>query len=597
MLQHHRRGTASRAFALAVTVALASASASAQDVITTLVTKANASGTATLSTFAYDPTGPNGGTIYAAGFGSGAELRRIENLSGTQTVTQLVAQSEWTLFLRNNDRNATGGNPTPHGLLLNPVAVGGHAPFTLAVISDGGGVVKVSGSTRNDLTQRLYSYNVASGTGPFTSLVTQAQLAFASGLANPVTTGSNANFGRQFAYAGDGQSVYIIDTSVGYGGLYRANIATGTVSRLFADSQINTEVAVLSSGGTDTIFFQGSPATGNTGGIDKFTSSGTASGRSIHVAAAAIADFMETVPSGIDITSMAAGPGGELYFNNTSSTSPDRRGIFKVDSEGRLAKVVSRTERGTTLGLGSPNSNTTRMQPRTVEHPNGFDVTQIMYVESGTASLIAGAYDFKVGDFDRDDDVDMNDLTLLRAAVGVRGGPAVGPGSYKYDLNGNNVVDWKDVKILQTFLPGLRNGDANMDLAVDLLDLNIIRDNYSTTASGTGGKTWATGDFASMDPLATTYAANASDANMVNLVDLQVFATTWLSVLRRPTLTFADLDANGYTGLFRQDVITVFSVPEPSAVALSVAGLTAALAWRHRRQRESRFPLTKQERT
>lgn len=575
-----------RRFAVAVLLATLHGWANAQDVVTTVVSKANALGGTTLSTFGYDPTGANGGTIYTAGFGAGAEIRRIANVGGTQVVTPLAALTEWTLFLKNGDPNNGGGSPVVGGFLLNPVAIGSQPAYSLAVISDGGGAVTVSSGRRNDLTQRLYSYNVATGTGPFASLVTQAELASASGLANPVTTGSNSNFSRQFAYSGDGQAIYIIDTSTAYGGLYRADVAAGTVGRLFADSSLNTEVAVLSSSGTDTIFFNGSQATNNVGGIDKVVFNGTVSSRTVHVPAATLADFMESGTSGIGNTAMAAGPGGELYFNNTLS-SPDRRGIYKIDPQGRLSKVVTRDERAATLGIANPTANTLRMQPRTVQHPNGFEVAQVMYVESGTASLIAGAYDFKVGDFDRDDDVDLNDLSLLRSVVGVRGA-AIGSGSYKFDLNGNNAVDWKDVKILQTFLPALRDGDANMDLAIDLLDLNIVRDNYHTMASGTGGKTWATGDFASMDPLATTYAANAADANIVDLVDLQVLANTWLNVRRQPTLTFADLDANGYTGTFRQDVITVFAVPEPSTIAIGIAALSVGAGMRlARRKRPS----------
>jgi hypothetical protein len=588
---HHLAGVRPARLALVAVAACSAIAASAQDVVTTIVPNANAvAGSAALATFGFDPTGPNGGTIYSAGFGAGAEIRRIANVDGTHVVTQMVAQSAWTTFLKNGDPNNGGGQPLPNGLLLNPVAIGSAAPYTVAVVSDGAAATTVSGTRRNDLTQKIYTYNLGAGTGAFASLVTQAEMATAAGLANPLTSATGINISRQFAYSGDGQAVYIADSTgaAAYGGIYRADLAAGTVSRLLVDTDCNTEVAVLTSGATDTILLRGGGSTGNTGGIDRITFTGTGNGtattRTMHLSGAMLADFLETSTTDIVTASMASGSDGSVYFNNTDST-PERRGIFRLDSAGRLAKVVSHAERAATLG-GSPNSSTLRMQPRAVTHPNGFAVTQILYAESSPLNLIAGAYDFKTGDFDRDNDVDTADLALFKAAVGVRGATAVSAGSYKFDLNGNNVVDWKDVKVLQTFVPTLLDGDANMDLTLDMADLDIIRDNYYTTASGSAGKSWATGDFASLDPLATTYAANAIDANVVNLVDLQVFAGSWLQLLGQSSPTTLELDARGYGGQFRQDVLTAFAlVPEPTPlIAALVAGAAMVPLLRNRRR-------------
>ena len=588
---HHLAGVRPARLALVAVAACSAIAASAQDVVTTIVPNANAvAGSAALATFGFDPTGPNGGTIYSAGFGAGAEIRRIANVDGTQVVTQMVALSAWTTFLKNGDPNNGGGQPLPNGLLLNPVAIGSAAPYTVAVVSDGAAATTVLGTRRNDLTQKIYTYNLGTGTGAFASLVTQAEMATAAGLANPLTSATGINISRQFAYSGDGQAVYIADSTgaAAYGGIYRADLAAGTVSRLLVDTDCNTEVAVLTSGATDTILLRGGGSTGNTGGIDRITFTGTGNGtattRTMHLSGATLADFLETSTTDIVTASMASGSDGSVYFNNTDST-PERRGIFRLDSAGRLAKVVSHAERAATLG-GSPNSSTLRMQPRAVTHPNGFAVTQILYAESSPLNLIAGAYDFKTGDFDRDNDVDTADLALFKAAVGVRGATAVSAGSYKFDLNGNNVVDWKDVKVLQTFVPTLLDGDANMDLTLDMADLDIIRDNYYTTASGSAGKSWATGDFASLDPLATTYATNAIDANVVNLVDLQVFAGSWLQLLGQSSPTTLELDARGYGGQFRQDVLTAFAlVPEPTPlIAALVAGAAMVPLLRNRRR-------------
>jgi hypothetical protein len=559
----------------------------AQDVLTSVVSAAN-TGTTALATFGYNPTGTNGGTIYTAGFGSGGELRRIENVGGTQVVTQMVAQSAWTLFTKGGNPGNGGGQPIPGGLLLNPVAIGTNAAYTLALVSDGGTPTTVSGGRRNDLTQRVYSYNLGTGTAAFASVATQAAFATAAGLASPITTSSNTNLGRQFAYSGDGQALYIADSTAtnSYGGIYRVAIANGSVTRLASATDINTEVAVLTAGGTDTILFRGGGTTGNVGGIDKIAyANGTASARTVAVSAATLTDFMETGTAGIVIQAMATGTDGSIYFNNTSQ-SPDRRAIYNVDPDGDLIKVVSHAERAATFG-GSPNSNTLRMQPREVTHPNGFTVTQVLYAEQTPLNLIAGAYDFKPGDFNRDNVVDTSDLAMIRGTVGIRGGPTVSGSAFRFDLNGNNVVDWKDVKILQTFVPSLRDGDANMDLVVDFNDLDLMRDNYYTVGSGTG-KTWASGDFASLDPLATTYSGSAADANVVNVVDLQVIANTWLNVLHQPSPTTAEFDTRGYTGQFRLDVIAAFAVvPEPGTVALVLPAAAFALALR-RRGRSSR---------
>lgn len=494
----------------AVVVLVTAASTSAQDVVTTVVANGNAVfGSAALGSFGYDPTGPNGGTIYSAGFGAGAEIRRITNVDGAQEVTQLVGLSDWTLFMKGGDANNTGGQATAAGFLLNPAAVGGAAAFSRIVVSDGGGAVSVSGARRNDLTQRLYSYDLVSGS--FASLVTQAEFASAAGLANPVGTTTSSNLGRQYAFSGDGQAAYIADSTAAsaFGGVYRADLAAGTVTRLLADGDANTELAVLSSGGVDTILLRGGSSTGNIGGIDRITFNGsTASSRTVHVPAARLADFLETTVNDITTLSMAADSSGNVYLNNTDS-SPDRRAILRLDPQGRLSKVVSWAERKATLaGTQNPNAGTLRMQPRTVQHSNGFAVTQLLYAESSPLNLIAGAYAFVPGDFDRDNDLDAADLGLFRAAVTIRSGTAVGPGGFKFDLTGNDRADWKDVQALGQFLdyqadPALAGrtvptltltADADMNGVVDFADFRILRNSYGGTATS-----FVQGDFTGDD--------------------------------------------------------------------------------------------------
>jgi cytochrome c peroxidase len=514
----------SRALLALVAPLVMAAIAAAQDVVTTVVSNANAvAGSAAIASFGYNPTGTNGGTIYSAGFGAGAEIRQIANVDGSQQVTQLAALSDWTLFMKGGNPNNGGGQPTPGGFLLNTAGLGAASAYTKIIVTDGGGAVTVSGTRRNDLTQRVYSYDVTSGS--FSSIATQAAFATAAGLSNPVGTTTSSNLGRQFAFSGDGQSAYVADSTgaAAFGGIYRVNLVSGTVTRLLADTDTNTEPAVLSSGGVDTILIRGGASTNNIGGIDRITFDGsTATPRAVHLSAASLADFLESSGTSITTLSMAADAAGNVYLNNTTS-SPDRRGIFQLDPQGRLSKVVSQAERKATLITGSqnPNANTLRIQPRTVTHPNGFPVTQLLYTESAPLNLIAGAYVFKTGDFDRDNDVDTADLTLFRDAVTVRNGPAVGAGSFKFDLNGNDRVDWKDVQVLGKYLdyqaevvlvsrlvpPQTIMADADLNGLVDFADFRILRTAYSGTS-----KSYVQGDF--------------DGDNQVTLGDLQVWVNT-----------------------------------------------------------------------
>lgn len=74
-----------------------------------------------------------------------------------------------------------------------------------------------------------------------------------------------------------------------------------------------------------------------------------------------------------------------------------------------------------------------------------------------------------------------------------------------YDLNGNGGVDAGDLDVLIEDVLGTAYGDANLDGAVDLLDLSAL-------ASGFGGEGgWAEGDF--------------DGSGLVDLLDLSVLAT------------------------------------------------------------------------
>ena len=401
------------------------------------------------------------------------------------------------------------------------------------------------------------------GRDVFTTRVTLADMQAAVG-----TTNATSNSGRQFAWSGDGQSVYFTDTSTAFGGLWKAGALGGTVTRLLADGDINTEPAVVRQGNIDRIYVRGGGATNNAGGIDVITHDGTAtSARTVAVSAAAMRDFLE-LPASQSITpaSMAADGDGNLYFNNTASGT-NRRGLFKLDAQGRLAKVVGFSERQSEFsGAGNLNSNMLRLQPRTISYagPEGpYNLTQVLYAENHI-DAVAGANVFKTGDFNRDNAVDFDDVALFAPQLTTRGVAKTNASDLKFDLNGNDAVDWKDVKIFQQFY-AFPDGDAGMDQLLNFVDLDTVGDNYLGT-----GKTWVLGDFTGDDA--------------TNFTDLQLLADTWLGVLNQPRPTFDDLDARGYAGVFRNDVIDAFDiVPEPGSVSLLVGAAGAALLRRRRR--------------
>jgi len=529
--------------------------------------------------------------MYVTAFGAGAALRKVSNVGGVQSSEIYVSETELQLYYRDGDVTRAVSGALQSGLLLNPKTIGAGptavAPYQLAIIADAGFTrFPTSSTTDPAATKRFYSYNLQSAEGGdgrdvFTTLATLADMQTAIG-----TTSTSSNQGRQFAWSGDGQTIYFADSGnhqTALGGLWKLNPVTGDVARLVAEDDINTEPAVISSGGVDTIYVRGGGTTGNLGGVDKFTYDGTTlSARTEVLSVEAFRDFLE---AGADQEptsfAMAADDAGNLYFNNSDS-SPERRGIFKLDTQGRLSKVVSHAERdivftGTLNSAPNPNGNTLRMQPRPVTHPTAGSITQILYAESTPVNLVAGAYVFETGDFDRNGVAGQAaDMSLFAAALKTRGTALTDQDHYKFDLNANSVVDWKDVKILQQFID-VPNGDANFDGVLDLVDLDTVGANYYTLG-GSANKTWTAGDFASVDP---NYAANAADANIVNLVDLELFADTWLNVLEQP-ITESELTTRGYTGQFLDDVLDVFGFSTTLAGDFDLNGFVDGadfLAW------------------
>lgn len=505
--------TPSRRLVIAATFAAPQFVLAAPDTTTIVVNPTMAVGsfgitsTPTLATFAYVPTTDQ---MYITHFGpnTNQDIRRIDNVSGTQSGTRLLLRDpSWYLWSRTN-ANFGGGSPTPSSILLNPKQIGSLAPYSNAWILDSGSVV-TDPASRPDLTKRIYRYDLQvdanfDASDNFTTLMTLADYKLAAG---GVTTNSTG-MSRQHSWSGDGQKIYWIDSSnftTGTGGLWKMN-ALGGAPTLLLDDDLNTEMAVTTDvNNVDTLYFAGGGTTGNAGGLDKITYDGTtASARTVFKTKAQINDFLETTNT-INTRSMSVDADGNIYFNNVSSTAPERRGIYRLDPQGRFSRVLSQAERVanfTANGIsGSPTSDTLRMQPRVVQYTNGsatFDVTQILFAELGGQS-IAGVYVFKPGDFNRDNLVDQSDVSLFKSKLTARGVAVATVDDQKYDLNGNNSADWKDVKILQQFY-SFRDGDANIDLSVDSTDFNALLGGYGKLSAAL----WTEGDFDGDQKVTTT---------------------------------------------------------------------------------------------
>ena len=143
---------------------------------------------------------------------------------------------------------------------------------------------------------------------------------------------------------------------------------------------------------------------------------------------------------------------------------------------------------------------------------------------AGTGPVIAG-------DFSGDGIVDATDIDSLFANYSST--------DLTFDLTGDGVVDALDMDELVHNVLLTEYGDANLDLKVDLLDLDLVGTNFGSTAG------WALG--------------NVNDDSVVDLLDLDIIGTNF-----------------GFVGGASQ------AVPEPAAMGIVLAGL-AMLALRRRR--------------
>ncbi|MFM7205414.1 MAG: autotransporter-associated beta strand repeat-containing protein [Planctomycetaceae bacterium] len=466
-------------------------------------------GTKTLGAYGYDPAGDRmfliayGGDPSAPG---NPGVVRVSDVSSSPTAETLLSQTQLQLYYTDGNPNLASP-PTPGGLLLNPKPIGTTPAYGMAIITDGEVTRLSSGSAVPSLSRRVYAYDLQSpppggdGRAVFTTRVTLADMQAAAG-----ATSSSSFVQRQFAWSGDGQSIYFVDSSGGYGGLWKAGALAGAAQRIVNADLDVAEPAVRSAGGIDSIFVGGGGA--NAGGVDVVTHDGTTtSPRQVAVPTAKLLDFFEvsTLMPLQRIQSLTT-VGDDLYFifyTNASGTNPLSRypGLYRSDAGGRISKVVNRTQRS--AALGSVNLVLDHLQSRTIAATGGsgtFAATQLLYREGGL-STVAGATAFKPVDFNRDNQITAADLALFTPQVTVRGQVKATTTSgtiadLKFDMNGNDTVDWKDVQIVEGFLdyvpdPALAGrlvpalpiqADADLNGVVDFNDFLTMQAAYGTTS-------------------------------------------------------------------------------------------------------------------
>jgi autotransporter-associated beta strand protein len=464
-----------------------------------------------LAAYTYDPTAD---TMFVTGYGNPAVVKVTDvSTPASQAALPTVYETTLALYYRDGDPNRGVTSPVQGGILLNPKPVGGNPAYSLALIADGGNTRYAASSTVDPaVTKKFYTYNLqvaaipGDGTDVFTTRATLANLQSVAGSAS-----TSNNLARQFAWSGDGQSIYFNDSSAAFGGLWKLGALSGSPQRLMAEDDTSSEPAVRTTAGVDQIFLSGGGSTGNLGGIDVVAHNGTTtSARQVAVSAATLANFFEvsgTMPSQ-RVQSLTT-VGDDLYFvfyTNASSTKPESRypGVYRYDAEGRLSKVVNKTQRA--AALGGVNLVLDRLQSRTIAvtgTSGTFNATQLLYREGGV-NTVAGATAFKPVDFNRDNQVTAADLTLFAPQVTVRGQVQTDVANLKFDMNGNDTVDWKDVQIVEGFLnyvadPTLAGrivptlpiqADANLNGVVDFADFQVMQGNYGTTS-----KSFTQGDY------------------------------------------------------------------------------------------------------
>ncbi len=151
-------------------------------------------------------------------------------------------------------------------------------------------------------------------------------------------------------------------------------------------------------------------------------------------------------------------------------------------------------------------------------NPVYWDNILIQVLEADTGGV--------TGDFNGDTVVDAADIDLLTAAI------RAGSTDAQFDLDGSTTVDADDLAELVGTILGTVPGDANLDLAVDLIDLSALATNFNSNAG------WAGGNF--------------NTDEIVDLIDLSLLATNFGTGVAVPEPAAASLLGLAALGLVRR---------------------------------------------
>jgi autotransporter-associated beta strand protein len=536
-----------------------------------------------------------GDVFYQANFSPNQGFTKYTLSGVTWSAATLAGPTDQTTFEQSLNIATGSAPPAPTGgtafigdILLNPASITinragvgptTYAPGTIGFVIDQAGNVLSNSTIRYDLTKLGYFFdlraiNGSAGTGidrnnngtaewydVFEPVISKGDLRTKAGY-----TGTSAlGVLHHPVFSSDGQSVYFVDDSNTTGGLWKVNVTgsgASAITRVYSTpAGFNVEPSVVHSsvrnfgGGTgDQIVILGTaqmPAPNAFGASYVVDDNGTFSGPKTLYTLKQMQGFLEVTSSPSFLTTGADADGNVYVYANIEA------GVFKYDAQGRFSKAFSRGEHidfdthvaGGTSSVASIGD----LKFRTVNYaPGGFNTTQLLFSDTGTVRAPAGVYLFTPGDFDRDNDVDVNDLNTFKAKLNLRGAVvgSINTSTFatsanwadtKYDLNSTVTsggaagfaIDWKDWKIFQQYYPGdaLSDGDIDMDLDVDANDLNTLAGNY-----GVSGKKVTDGNIASVR------IAN-SDKDDVNYVDLMTLAANWAPNAKPANATLLNIPA------------------------------------------------------
>lgn len=506
-----------RIWKLNVGIALAMATSTAAygqvDNVQQIVTQLQATGGAggaggIIYSVAYNPATDTAYTSSLAAADFTQRIRRITNVSTAPVATTVINDTQLNTWLQLGENRQGGG--IPQGLVFNPVAIGAIPAYGNLWIADLADITAIAAGAADsnsnnvpELDARFYRYNLQNVptseptlyqnvSQVLTPLVSKADIQIAAGIGTSMLTNNSA---RRPAFSPDGNWLYIQDAggNSGVHGIYRVHPTTpGSVVRLSTPATLNvsSEIGVAKVGSLDRIYYRSSTNTNALTYVDHDPVANTTTSETVALSLSDLQTFLQTGTSPF-VTSVVPDGSGNVFVNMATGTDASSLGwMLRLDSQGRLLKVTTRAERANALGMGvgSVSSAMRSMQPYAYTHPSAGSITRV-FNDEGVWNGLSVVDVFKPADFNRDGLENSADMTLFKSKLTANGFPSVITDA-RYDMNGNGAIDYKDVKILQSFY-GFRDGDADLDKKVNTTDFNYLAGNFGMGSNAR----WIEGDF------------------------------------------------------------------------------------------------------